>query len=191
MSLIPELPVVVQTAYEFNVWLIEKVQRFPRNHRFGVGGRLLHGVLDLLLRLGRRGLLPRPREDSGGGEWPDQSTALSAAAGEGSETAGHRFLRVRRGASRGNRTHGRRLAESQHRGLNHAARGRIVEHRHLVRESARSGAPGGFRETQAPRRRGISPESGSWNHHGCDSDQQYFPERVSQDPSSASQHSVR
>ena len=46
-----ELPVVVQKAYEFNVWLIEKVQRFPRNHRFGVGDRLLQAVLDLLLKL--------------------------------------------------------------------------------------------------------------------------------------------
>lgn len=46
-----DLPVVVQKAYEFNVWLIEKVQRFPRNHRFGVGDRLLQGVLDLLLKL--------------------------------------------------------------------------------------------------------------------------------------------
>jgi hypothetical protein len=47
----PDLPSVVQKAYEFNVWLIEKVQRFPKNHRYGVGDRLLHGVLDLLLRL--------------------------------------------------------------------------------------------------------------------------------------------
>ena len=43
----PELPVVVQKAYEFNLWLIEKVQRFPRNHRFGVGDRLLQAVLDV------------------------------------------------------------------------------------------------------------------------------------------------
>ena len=42
---------MVQKAYEFNVWLIEKVQRFPRNHRFGVGDRLLQAVLDLLLKL--------------------------------------------------------------------------------------------------------------------------------------------
>ena len=47
----PELPVVVQKAYELNVWLIEKVQRFPRSHRFGVGDRLLQGVLDVLLKL--------------------------------------------------------------------------------------------------------------------------------------------
>jgi hypothetical protein len=46
-----DLPVVVQKAYEFNLWLIEKVNRFPRGHRFGVGHRLLQGVLDLLLKL--------------------------------------------------------------------------------------------------------------------------------------------
>jgi 23S rRNA-intervening sequence protein len=50
-SFMPELPVIVQKAYEFNVWLIEKVTRFPRSHRFGVGDRLLQSVLDLLLKL--------------------------------------------------------------------------------------------------------------------------------------------
>ena len=46
-----ELPVVVQKAYEFSLWLVKKVENFPRSYRFSVGDRLVHGVLDLLLRL--------------------------------------------------------------------------------------------------------------------------------------------
>jgi hypothetical protein len=46
-----ELPVVVQKAYEFSIWLIRKVENFPRSYRFSVGDRLVQGVLDLLLRL--------------------------------------------------------------------------------------------------------------------------------------------
>jgi hypothetical protein len=45
-----ELPVVVQKAYEFSLWLVKKVENFPRSYRFSVGDRLVHGVLDLLLR---------------------------------------------------------------------------------------------------------------------------------------------
>ena len=46
-----ELPVVVQKAYELSLWLVRKVENFPRSYRFSVGDRLVHGVLDLLLRL--------------------------------------------------------------------------------------------------------------------------------------------
>jgi hypothetical protein len=46
-----DLPVVVQKAYELNLWLIQKVENFPRSYRFSVGDRLVQGVLDLLLRL--------------------------------------------------------------------------------------------------------------------------------------------
>ena len=46
-----ELPIVVQKAYEFSIWLIRKVENFPRSYRFSVGDRLVHGILDLLLRL--------------------------------------------------------------------------------------------------------------------------------------------
>jgi 23S rRNA-intervening sequence protein len=46
-----ELPVVVQKAYEFSLWLIQKVENFPRSYRFSVGDRLVQSVLDLLLRL--------------------------------------------------------------------------------------------------------------------------------------------
>ena len=46
-----ELPVVVSKTYDFSVWLIQKVEHFPRSYRFSVGDRLVSGVLDLLLRL--------------------------------------------------------------------------------------------------------------------------------------------
>jgi hypothetical protein len=46
-----ELPVVVQKAYEFSLWLVRKVENFPRSYRFSVGDRLVHGAMDLLLRL--------------------------------------------------------------------------------------------------------------------------------------------
>jgi len=46
-----ELPVVVQKAYEFSLWIIQKVENFPRSYRFSVGDRLVQGVLDMMLRL--------------------------------------------------------------------------------------------------------------------------------------------
>jgi hypothetical protein len=45
------LPVVVQKAYELSIWLIRKVENFPRSYRFSVGDRMVEGILDLLLRL--------------------------------------------------------------------------------------------------------------------------------------------
>lgn len=46
-----ELPVVVGKAYDFSLWLIQKVEGFPRSYRFSVGDRLVAGVIDLLMRL--------------------------------------------------------------------------------------------------------------------------------------------
>jgi hypothetical protein len=46
-----ELPAVVGKAYDFSLWLIQKVEHFPRSYRFSVGDKLVSGVLDLLLRL--------------------------------------------------------------------------------------------------------------------------------------------
>jgi hypothetical protein len=46
-----ELPIVVGKTYDFSLWLIQKVERFPRSYRFSVGDRLVSSVLDLLLRL--------------------------------------------------------------------------------------------------------------------------------------------
>ena len=46
-----DLPIVVQKAYEFSIWLIQKVENFPRSYRFSIGDRLVQGALDVLLRL--------------------------------------------------------------------------------------------------------------------------------------------
>ena len=46
-----ELPVVVGRTYDFSLWLIQKVEHFPRSYRFSVGDRLVAAVIDLLLHL--------------------------------------------------------------------------------------------------------------------------------------------
>jgi hypothetical protein len=53
----------VQEAYEFSIWLIRKVENFPRSYRFSVGDRLVQGILDLLLRLNRLRFLLRLAKD--------------------------------------------------------------------------------------------------------------------------------
>ena len=47
----PETPVVVGKAYEFSLWMIQKVENFPRSFRFSVGDRLVATALDVQLRL--------------------------------------------------------------------------------------------------------------------------------------------
>lgn len=54
-----ELPVVVGKSYDFSLWLIQKVEHFPRSYRFSIGDRLVGAVIDLLAPSGRRGLRPR------------------------------------------------------------------------------------------------------------------------------------
>jgi hypothetical protein len=44
-------PVAVQKTYEFVLWLLPKVEKFPRSYRFTIGERLTAGGLDLLLEL--------------------------------------------------------------------------------------------------------------------------------------------
>ncbi|MBI1791858.1 MAG: diversity-generating retroelement protein Avd [Acidobacteria bacterium] len=44
-------PVAVGKAYEFVLWLLPKVESFPRAHRFTVGERLTTHGLDLLTSL--------------------------------------------------------------------------------------------------------------------------------------------
>ena len=47
----PESPVAVQKTYEFVLWLVKKVENFPRTHRFTIGDRLTGSSLDLLTTL--------------------------------------------------------------------------------------------------------------------------------------------
>ena len=41
----------MQRAYDLALWLIQKVEKFPRSHRFGVGERIVARALDLVERL--------------------------------------------------------------------------------------------------------------------------------------------
>jgi hypothetical protein len=45
------LPVVVQKAYEFSLWIMQKVESFRRSFRFTLGDRLILISLDILMRL--------------------------------------------------------------------------------------------------------------------------------------------
>jgi hypothetical protein len=44
-------PVAVSKTYDFTLWLLPKVENFPRSHRFTVGDRLTSQTLDLLTAL--------------------------------------------------------------------------------------------------------------------------------------------
>jgi four helix bundle protein len=46
-----ETPVAIQKTYEFVLWLVKKVEHFPRSYRFTVGDRLTLAGLDLLTTL--------------------------------------------------------------------------------------------------------------------------------------------
>src|SRR5712692_3607986 len=46
-----EPAVVVTKAYDLALWLLPKVESFPRSYRFSVGDRLVGNGLDLLLTL--------------------------------------------------------------------------------------------------------------------------------------------
>ena len=44
-------PLAVSKAYDFVLWLVQKVETFPRSHRFTIGDRLATNGLDLLTAL--------------------------------------------------------------------------------------------------------------------------------------------
>jgi hypothetical protein len=43
--------VVVQKAYDFALWILPKVEKFPKSYRFSVGQMLVSATLELLLHL--------------------------------------------------------------------------------------------------------------------------------------------
>lgn len=48
----PDEPaVVVGKAYDLTLWLIQKVEHFPRAYRFSVGDRIVQSGMDLMLAL--------------------------------------------------------------------------------------------------------------------------------------------
>jgi hypothetical protein len=42
---------VVQRAYDWTLWILPKVERFPRSYRFSVGQNLVQYSLELLTNL--------------------------------------------------------------------------------------------------------------------------------------------
>ena len=46
-----ETAVVVQKAYDWNLWILPKVEKFPKSYRFSVGQNLVSTSLDLLMNL--------------------------------------------------------------------------------------------------------------------------------------------
>jgi len=46
-----EMAVVVQKAYDWNLWILPKVEKFPKSYRFSVGQSLVTTSLDLLMNL--------------------------------------------------------------------------------------------------------------------------------------------
>lgn len=56
----PELSVITKT-YDFLLWLIQKIDKFPRNRKFTLGDHLERGGLDLLKGLVKAKYLRDPR----------------------------------------------------------------------------------------------------------------------------------
>jgi hypothetical protein len=45
------LAVVVQKAYDWNIWVFPHVEKFPKSYRFSLGENLVNGSLSLLMNL--------------------------------------------------------------------------------------------------------------------------------------------
>jgi hypothetical protein len=60
-----EMSVVVQKAYDWNLWILPKVEKFPKSYRFSVGHNLVTTSLDLLMNLVRRHLSVEERQHAG------------------------------------------------------------------------------------------------------------------------------
>jgi hypothetical protein len=58
--------IVVGTAYDLALWIIQKVEKFSKSYRFSVEQRLMDGALDLLLLLVEAAY----RKDKRGGRLP-------------------------------------------------------------------------------------------------------------------------
>jgi hypothetical protein len=46
-----ETAVVVQKAYDWNLWILPKVEKFPKSYRFSLGQNLVETSMDLLMHL--------------------------------------------------------------------------------------------------------------------------------------------
>jgi hypothetical protein len=46
-----DLAVVVQKAYDWNLWILPKIEKFPKSYRFSVGQSIVASSIDLLMNL--------------------------------------------------------------------------------------------------------------------------------------------
>ncbi len=44
----PDVPPVISKLYDFILWLLQHIAKFPRSHRFVLGDRIERSVLDVL-----------------------------------------------------------------------------------------------------------------------------------------------
>lgn len=47
----PETALIVQKAYDWNLWIHPKIEKFPKSYRFSIGQNLNQTSLDLLMNL--------------------------------------------------------------------------------------------------------------------------------------------
>jgi len=59
-----ELPPIVEKMYELNVWLLQKVSKFPKDQRFILGERLANKGLDIQEQLIQAALLKKGDDKS-------------------------------------------------------------------------------------------------------------------------------
>lgn len=64
MATRPELSVITK-AYDFALWLIQRLDKFPRNRKFTLGDHLERGALDLLRLLIKAKYSRAPRAELG------------------------------------------------------------------------------------------------------------------------------
>jgi hypothetical protein len=81
------VPQIVQHNYDLSLWLIQKVERFPRAHRYSVGDRIVARSLDL-----HEALLDavRPRQPAAPPPPHGGRLAQIQSGKNGSATDGHR-----------------------------------------------------------------------------------------------------
>ena len=72
-------PIAVGKAYDFILWLLPKVEGFPRSFRFTVGDRLTLTGLDLLMLLVEATYSSSKERHLGRGETKDQRHSLPAS----------------------------------------------------------------------------------------------------------------
>jgi hypothetical protein len=58
----PSVPVVITKHYDLCLWLVPHINKFPRDHRFTLGDRIVGGLYDILEMLLEAAYTGRKRE---------------------------------------------------------------------------------------------------------------------------------